>query len=53
MFVRKRIEDNEIAKYKTRLVAQGLSQRLHINYKETHSPMVYVIILRFLTGLVV
>ena len=38
--MRKRNENNEISKYKARLVARGLSQRPVINYEETYSPVV-------------
>ncbi|KAM2774798.1 hypothetical protein COP1_019650 [Malus domestica] len=37
IFTRKRNEKNEIARYKARLVAQGFSQRLIIDYEETLS----------------
>ena len=38
---------------KTRLVAQGFSQRPGTDYEETYSPMVDAITLRFLIGLIV
>ena len=37
VFVRKRNEKNKIMKYKARLVAQGFSQRLGIDYKEKYA----------------
>ena len=40
-------------RYKARLVAQGFSQRLGIDYKETYSPVMDAITFRFLISLVV
>ena len=53
VFVRKRNENNEIVRYKARLVTQGFSQRPNIDYEETYSPMMDAITFRFLIGLVV
>ena len=53
VFVRKRNEKNEIMQYKARLVAQGFSQCLGIDYKETYSPVMDVISFRYLISLVV
>jgi hypothetical protein len=53
VFVRKRNENNEIVRYKARLVAQGFSQRPGIDYEETYSPVMDAITFRFLIGLVV
>ena len=49
--MRKRNENNEITRCKTRLVAKDFSQRLGIDYDETYSQVVDVITLRFLIGL--
>ena len=46
----KRNENNEITRYKVRLVAWDFSQRFGIDY-ETYSPMMDEITLRFLIGL--
>ena len=51
MFVRKRNDKNEIARYKTRLVAQGFSQRPEIYYDETYLPMMDIITFRYLISL--
>ena len=48
VFLRKRNENNDIIRYKTRLVAQGFSQRLGIDYEETYSPVIDAITFRFL-----
>lgn len=50
-FVRKRNKNDEVTRYKTRLVAQGFSQRLDIGYEGTYFLIVNAIILRFLIGL--
>jgi len=53
VFVRKRNENNEIVRYKARLVAQGFSQRPDIDYEGTYSPVMDAITFRFLIGLTV
>lgn len=53
VFMRKRNEKNEVARYKARLVAQGFSQRHGIDYMETYSPVVDAITFRYLISLVV
>jgi hypothetical protein len=39
VFVRKRNENNEVVRYKARLVAQGFTQRSRVDFKETYSPV--------------
>ena len=51
VFVRKRNDKNEIARYKARLVAQGFSQRPEIDYDETYSPVMDIIMFRYLISL--
>ena len=51
IFVRKINENNEITRYKVRLVTQGFSQRSGIDYEETYFPVVDAITLRFLISL--
>ena len=53
VFVRKRNENNDIIRYKARLVAQGFSQRPGIDYEETYSPVMDAITFRFLISLAV
>ena len=53
MFVRKRNETNDIARYKARLVAQGFLQKPGINYEETYSPVMDAITFRYLISLAV
>ena len=53
VFVRKRNENNDIIRYKVRLVAQGFSQRPGIDYEETYSPVMEAITFRFLISLTV
>ena len=53
VFVRKCNENNEIIRYKVRLVAQGFSQRPSIDYVETYSPVMDAITFLFLISLAV
>ncbi|KAL6340084.1 hypothetical protein AAG906_038919 [Vitis piasezkii] len=50
---RYRSENNEIIRYKTRLVAQGFLQRPSIDYEEAYSPIMDAITFHFLISLVV
>ena len=51
--VRKHNENNGIIRYKARLVAQGFSQRLDIDYEETYSPIMDAMTFCFLISLAV
>ena len=53
VFVRKRNENNDIIRYKARLVAQGFSQKPGIDYEEIYSSVMDAITFRFLISLAV
>ena len=53
VFVWKQNENNEIIRYKVRLVAQGFSQKPNIDYEETYSPVMNTITFRFLISLTI
>jgi hypothetical protein len=53
VFVRKRNENNEVVRYKARLVAQGFTQRPGIDFNETYSPVMNGITFRYLISLTV
>ena len=53
VFVRKRNENNEVVRYKARLVAQGFTQRPGIDYDDTYSPVMSGITFRYLISLAV
>jgi hypothetical protein len=53
VFVRKRDERGEIARYKARLVAQGFLQKPGVDYEQTYSPVMDAITFRFLISLAV
>ena len=53
VFVRKQNENNEVVRYKARLVAQGFTQRPSIDYNETYSPVMSGITFRYLISLAV
>jgi hypothetical protein len=39
VFIQKRNENNEVVRYKVRLVAQGFTQRPDIDFNEIYSPV--------------
>jgi hypothetical protein len=51
VFVRKRDADNEVVRYKARLVGQGFTQRPDIDYDETYSPVMSGTTFRYLISL--
>jgi hypothetical protein len=53
VFVRKRNENNEVVRYKARLVAQGFTQRPGVDFNETYSPVMSGITFRYLISLAV
>lgn len=50
IFLRKWNEENEIVKYKSRLVAQKFYERLRIDYEVTYFPFMDVITFHYLIG---
>jgi hypothetical protein len=53
VFIQKRNENNEMVRYKTRLVAQGFTQRSGIDFNETYSPVINGITFRYLISLTI
>jgi hypothetical protein len=51
-FIQKRNENNEIMRYKVRLVTQGFTQRPDIDFNETYSAIMNEITFRYLITLV-
>jgi hypothetical protein len=51
VFIQKRNENNEVVRYKARVVAQAFMQRPDINFNETHSPVMNGITFRYLISL--
>jgi hypothetical protein len=53
VFVQKENENNEVVRYKARLVAQGFTQRPSVDFNETYSPVMSRITFRYLISLAV
>jgi hypothetical protein len=53
VFIHKRNENNEVVRYKARLVAQGFTQRPNIDFNETYSPVMNGITFRYLISLAI
>ena len=53
VFVRKQNENNEVVRYKARLVAQGFTQRPGVDFNETYSPVMGGITFRYCVSLAV
>jgi hypothetical protein len=53
VFIRKQNENNEVVRYKARLVAQGFTQRPDIDFNETYSPVMSGITFRYLISLAI
>jgi hypothetical protein len=51
IFVHKRNENNEVVRYKARLVAQGFTQKPGIDFNETYSPVMSGITFRYIISL--
>ena len=52
-FIRKKNENNEVVRYKVRLVAQGFTQRPGVDFNETYSPVMSGITFQYLISLAV
>ena len=53
VFPRKRNENNDVVRYKARLIAQGFTQKPGIDFTETYSPVMSATTFRYLISLVV
>ena len=53
VFVWKKNENNEVVRYKARLVAQGFAHRPRVDFNETYSPVMRRITFRYLISLAV
>jgi hypothetical protein len=53
VFIRKRNENNEVVRYRARVVAQGFTQRPDIDFNETYSLVMNGITFRYLISLTI
>jgi hypothetical protein len=53
VFIQKRNENNDVVRYKARLVAQGFTQRPDINFNKTYPPVINGITFRYLISLAI
>jgi hypothetical protein len=51
VFVQKRNKNNEVVRYKTRLIAQGFTQRPEVDFNKTYSPVINGITFQYLISL--
>jgi hypothetical protein len=53
VFIQKRNINNEVIRYKARLVAQGFTQRPEVDFNETYSPIMNGITFQYLISLAI
>jgi hypothetical protein len=53
VFIQKRNGNNELVRYKARLVVQGFTQRPGVNFNETESPVMNEITFQYLISLTI
>ncbi len=53
VFVRKRNENNEVVRYKARLISQGFTQKPGVDFNETYSLVMSGITFRYLISLAI
>jgi hypothetical protein len=51
VFVQKRNKNNEVVRYKVRLIAQGFTQRPGVDFNKTYSPVINGITFQYLISL--
>jgi hypothetical protein len=51
VFVQKRNKNNEVVRYKARLIAQGFTQRPGVDFNKTYSPVINGITFQYLISL--
>jgi hypothetical protein len=53
VFIQKKNINNEVIRYKARLVAQGFTQRPEVDFNETYSPIMNGITFQYLISLAI